>query len=75
VLRSEPYALIDQAQAIVSVGFDSRFGYTPIGIAAKKAARKGVFLASLSFPESNLDMLAEVCVHEEPDRWAGCWGL
>ena len=70
VLRSEPYALIDQAQAIVSVGFDSRFGYTPIGIATKKAARKGVFLASLSFPESNLDMLAEVSMREEPGRWA-----
>lgn len=71
VLRSEPYAVIDQVQAIVSVGFDSRFGFTPIGIAAKKAARKGVFLASLSFPESNLDMLAEVSMREEPGTWAG----
>ena len=46
--RAEPFSVIGEAKAILAVGFDSTHGYSPIGIAVKRAARQGAFLATLN---------------------------
>ena len=68
--RTESLSVIGEADAILAIGFDSTNAYSPIGIAVKRAARRGAFLATLNATESNLEMLAEVscCLGEE--NWA-----
>ena len=68
--RADPFSVIGEAQAILTVGFDSTDGYSPIGIAVKRAARKGAFLATLNATESNLEMLAEVSCNVDEQAWA-----
>jgi formate dehydrogenase alpha subunit len=68
--RTEPFSVIGEAQAILTVGFDSAGGYSPIGIAVKRAARQGAFLATLNATESNLEMLAEVSCYLGEENWA-----
>jgi formate dehydrogenase (NADP+) alpha subunit len=68
--RAEPFSVIGEAQAMLTVGFDSTDGYSPIGIAVKRAARHGAFLATINATESNLEMLAEVSCSVDEDSWA-----
>ena len=68
--RAEPFSVIGEAKAILAIGFDSTNAYSPIGIAVKRAARQGAFLATLNPAESNLDMLAEVSCSSDEDNWA-----
>ena len=71
VLYTSTYNSLETAQGILSIGFDSTYGYTPIGIAAKRAAQRGAVLVTLGSCDSNLDMLSEASFKMEPSRWAG----
>jgi predicted molibdopterin-dependent oxidoreductase YjgC len=71
VMHASPYDVIDTAQAVLTIGFDSTYGFTPIGIQVKAAARRGANLVTIGSLESNLDMLAETVHQAEPSRWAG----
>ena len=68
--HAEPFSVVEQAQVIVAVGFDSTHGYSPIGVAVKKTARNGSFLAFVGAPESSLDMYADVSLKVEGNAWA-----
>jgi formate dehydrogenase (NADP+) alpha subunit len=70
VLHTSTYDSLETAQGILSIGFDSTYGYTPIGIAVKRAAQKGAVLATLGSCDSNLDMLSEASFQMDPSRWA-----
>jgi len=71
VIHTSTYDLLETAQGILSIGFDSTYGYTPIGIAVKRAAQKGAVLVTLGSCDSNLDMLSEASFQMDPSRWAG----
>jgi len=71
VMHASPYDVIDKAQCILTIGFDSTYGFAPIGIQVKAAARNGANLVTLGSYESNLDLLAETVHQTEPSRWAG----
>lgn len=66
---SEPVDTIDAAAGILTVGLDTTYGYTPVGIAAKKAARRGAVLVTVSTDECNLDMLSEEAIQSDPAKW------
>jgi predicted molibdopterin-dependent oxidoreductase YjgC len=75
---SSPFDVVPQADAILAIGFDSTYGFTPIGINVKKAAKRGANLITLNEHESNLDVLSEEAfqtgMHEWPailDRFIG----
>lgn len=70
VIRTSTYDLLETAKGILSIGFDSTYGYTPIGIAVKRAAQKGAVLVTLGSCESNLEMLSEASFSVDPSRWA-----
>ncbi len=69
--RTEPFSVIGESKAILTVGFDSTNAYSPLGIAVKRASRQGTFLATLNATESNLDMVAEVSCNTDQEDWAG----
>ena len=71
VAHTSSYDSVETAQGILSIGFDSTYGYTPIGIAAKKAAQKGAVLVTLGSCDSNLDMLSEASFQMDSSRWTG----
>jgi predicted molibdopterin-dependent oxidoreductase YjgC len=71
VIHTITYDSLETAQGILSMGFDSTYGYAPIGIAVKKAAQKGATLVTLGSNDVNLDMLSEVSFKMNPTRWAG----
>lgn len=66
---SSPFDVIDAAHMILTVGFDSTYGFTPIGINIKKAAKRGANLVTLSIYESNLDMLSEEAFQLDISKW------
>jgi predicted molibdopterin-dependent oxidoreductase YjgC len=61
---------IDKAEVIITLGFDSRYGYSPIGVRVKKAVEKGARLFTISDTDTNLDILADATFKIEPSRWA-----
>lgn len=71
VMHASPYDVIGTAQGILTVGFDSTYGFTPIGIQVKAAVRRGANLVTIGSYESNLEILAETANQAEPSRWAG----
>ena len=62
---------IDRARFILTVGFDSRYGYSPIGVRVKKAAERGATIVTVNDAETNLDLLSEAPLTMEPSGWAG----
>lgn len=68
-VESQPLDAIEKARCIFTVGFDSTYGYSPIGIRAKEAARSGAYLVTLNDCETNLDILASASIHIEKDAW------
>lgn len=61
---------IDEAGCILTIGFDSTYGYSPIGIKAKKAVLNGsASLITINPYETNLDMYAEVAINIDPSVW------
>lgn len=61
--------VIESADAIISIGFDSTFGYSPIGVRVKRAAQKGAALVTIGSAPSNLDLLADSVMKGPPGRW------
>lgn len=66
---SEPVDTVDTAAGILTIGLDTTYGFTPLGIAVKKAARKGTILVTVSADECNLDMLSEEAFQLDPAKW------
>jgi predicted molibdopterin-dependent oxidoreductase YjgC len=71
VIHTSPYDALEKAQGILALGFDSTYGYTPIGIAAKRAANKGAALVTMGACDSNLDILSEAVFQMNPSQWPG----
>jgi len=69
-MHASPYDAIGEAQGILAIGFDSTYGFAPIGIQVKAAAKNGANLVTLGSHESNLDILAETARQAEPSRLA-----
>jgi NADH dehydrogenase/NADH:ubiquinone oxidoreductase subunit G len=66
---------IDKAEVIFTLGFDSRYGYSPIGVRVKKAVEKGAKLFTVCDRDTNLDMLADAGFNVESSRWADLLAL
>ncbi len=60
----------DRATAVVSAGFDSSYGFSRLGVAAKRVTQTGGKLITLSSGESNLEMYADVALRPQPGSWA-----
>jgi len=69
-LGSEHIDIIEDAQSIIAVGFDSLYGYSPVGINIKKAVQTGACLAVLSDTDTNLDLLSEATFQTDNAKWA-----
>ncbi|OPY70226.1 MAG: putative formate dehydrogenase [Syntrophorhabdus sp. PtaU1.Bin050] len=70
VTSSNTFDAIEDARGILTVGFDSTYGYSPVGIRIKRAGQEGAALVTLGACDSNLDMLSETTFQMEPPRWA-----
>ncbi|MHB8108875.1 MAG: molybdopterin-dependent oxidoreductase [Syntrophorhabdaceae bacterium] len=68
-VMSEQIDIIEGAKGILSIGLDTTYGFTPLGIAVKKAARSGATLVTIDDSECNLDFLAEECHITDPAKW------
>jgi predicted molibdopterin-dependent oxidoreductase YjgC len=68
-LGSEAVDIIEAAQSILAVGFDSLYGYSPIGVKVKKAAQGGACLAVISSADTNLDLLSEAAFQTDDAKW------
>ena len=66
---SSPFDVIATADTILTVGFDSTYGFTPVGINIKKAAKAGTGLITLNADESNLDVLSEEAFQTDASKW------
>jgi formate dehydrogenase (NADP+) alpha subunit len=69
VITSPPFDALDQADAILSIGFDSTFGYSPLGIGIKRAVQRGASLVTMGSAGSNLDMLSEAAFVMDSVLW------
>ncbi len=69
VLTSEPIDSVENAKGILSIGLDTTYGFTPLGIAVKKAARKDTALMTIDDGECNLDFLSEEAFQSDPEKW------
>ena len=69
VLTSETIDSVEDAKGILSIGLDTTYGFTPLGIAVKKAARKDATLVTIDKGECNLDFLAEQGFQSNPEGW------
>jgi len=69
-LGSESIETIEKAQGILAVGFDSLYGYSPIGVKIKKAAKGGACLAVISNIDTNLDLQSEAAFRTDGAQWA-----
>lgn len=67
--RSDSLDAIEKSQAIIAIGFSSLYGYSPIGINIKKAARQGACLVTISHRDTNLDMLSYATIQADPSLW------
>ncbi len=68
-LTSEQIDSIENAKGILTIGLDTTYGFTPVGIAAKKAARKDAALVTIDEGECNLDFLSEEAFRSDPEKW------
>lgn len=70
-IQSVGVEALENAGAVIAIGFDSLYGYSPIGIGIKKAARRGACLVTINNRETNLDMLSHSIVQADPSLWPG----
>ena len=64
-----PCDAVDEAEVLFLLGFDSRYGYSPLGMQVKKAAAGGARLVSLSDLETSLDTITEDPFKVESPGW------
>ncbi len=69
VVLSDPIDTIDAAQGILAIGLDTTYGFTPLGITVKKAAKRGATLVTVNEDECNLDILSEEVFLSEEAKW------
>ncbi len=69
VLTSGQIDSVEDAKGILAIGLDTTYGFTPLGIAVKKAARKGAALVTIDDGECNLDFLSEEAFRSNPEKW------
>jgi predicted molibdopterin-dependent oxidoreductase YjgC len=69
VCDSSPLDVLETADTILAVGFDSTYGFTPAGIAIKKATKAGAGLITLNVHESNLDVLSDEAFQTDVAKW------
>jgi formate dehydrogenase (NADP+) alpha subunit len=69
-LQSASFQVLDAAEAILAIGFDATYGFSPLGVAVKKAVTRGAALATIGADDSNLDMYASVSWHADGSKWA-----
>ncbi len=60
---------------IFAIGFDSTYGYSPIGIAIKTAVRQGAVLVVLDSEDTNLDMISDASFKCAGKDWPDFLGL
>lgn len=68
-MMSEPIDTVASADGILSIGLDTTYGFTPLGIAVKKAARSTASLVTVNGYECNLDMLSEEAFRSDAAKW------
>lgn len=68
-LQSAPFQVLESAEAIVAIGFDASYGFSPVGVAVKKAVNGGAVLATIGTGDSNLDMYAAVSWRADGSKW------
>jgi predicted molibdopterin-dependent oxidoreductase YjgC len=68
-LTSESIDTVENAKGILSIGLDTTYGFTPLGIAVKKATRKDATLVTIDNGECNLDFVAEQGLQSNPEGW------
>jgi predicted molibdopterin-dependent oxidoreductase YjgC len=69
VCDSSRLDVLETADTLLTVGFDSTYGFTPAGIAVKKAVKAGAGLTTLNIHESNLDVLSEESLQADVAKW------
>ncbi|MCX8109852.1 MAG: molybdopterin-dependent oxidoreductase, partial [Syntrophorhabdaceae bacterium] len=69
VVRTQGLDNVEKSEVILAVGFSSLYGYSPLGIGIKKAARNGACLVTLADKETNLDMLSHSTIQADPSLW------
>jgi NADH dehydrogenase/NADH:ubiquinone oxidoreductase subunit G len=69
VCGSAPFDTIDDAEVLFLLGFDSRYGYSPLGLRVKRAAARGARLVSLNDLETSLDTITEATFKIESPGW------
>ncbi len=69
VMLSDSISTVETARGILTIGLDTTYGFTPLGIAVKKAARGGATLVTVNEKECNLDMLSEEVFQSEEEKW------
>lgn len=69
VTTSGSFDDIDKADAILTLGFDSRYGYSPVGIKIKRAVREGKVAVSVRENGSNLDIVSEAAFSTDSRSW------
>jgi predicted molibdopterin-dependent oxidoreductase YjgC len=67
---SDPVDVVEKGEVIFAVGFDSRYGYSPLGVAVKRAVESGSKAFTLSDLDTNLDIIAEAAFKIESSRWS-----
>ncbi|MBA4417282.1 MAG: hypothetical protein C0392_05140 [Syntrophus sp. (in: bacteria)] len=75
VSQSSAFDVIDDAEAVLAIGFDSTYDYAPIGIGTKKAAQRGAVLVTINSCDTNLDMLSEMAFTCGTEKWSALVGL
>jgi formate dehydrogenase (NADP+) alpha subunit len=68
-LGSESFDIIEDAQGIISLGFDALYGYSPIGVNIKKSVQAGACLAVINSVDTNLDLLGEATFQADETQW------
>lgn len=66
---SAPIDTIDTAEGILAIGLDTTDGFTPAGIAVKRAARRGATLVTVNGDECNLDMFSQEVFLSDESKW------
>ena len=66
---SSTFDVVETADTILTAGFDSTYGFAPIGINIKKAAKAGAGLITLNTHESNLDVLSDEAFQTDVSKW------
>jgi formate dehydrogenase alpha subunit len=73
--QSDAFDVLDTADAILALGFDSTYGYAPIGVGVKKAAQRGAVVVTIDSRDANLDMIAEMAFKCDEEKWPALIGL